>query len=122
MPSWFKQRVRTCVWNGQNTFMFKSKRVDYHTPLKNHAFIISNEEDVANLIFDMHCKIINTHQRLKQNIDIFSEKWINKMTVLRYISNVSINLLMPIGYFSMGYTDESVLPLSIFFTVINNGQ
>ena len=96
--------------------------MECNTPFEYCAFIVSNEDAIAKLIHDMHCKIINTHQRLKQNIDIFSEKWINKMTVLRYISNVSINLLMPIGYFSMGYTDESVLPLSIFFTVINNGQ
>ena len=50
--------------------------VEYNTPFEYHAFIVSNEDAIAKLIHDMYCKIINTHQRLKQNIDIFSEKWI----------------------------------------------
>ena len=41
--------------------------------LKNRAFIVSNEDAAANLIYDMHYKNINTHQRLNENIDIFSE-------------------------------------------------
>ena len=50
--------------------------VEYNTPFKYRAFIVSNEDAIAKLIHDMHCKIINTHQRLNKNIDIFSEKWI----------------------------------------------
>ena len=47
---------------------------EYNTPFKYRAFIVSNEDAIAKLIHDMHCKIINAHQTLNKNIDIFSEK------------------------------------------------
>ena len=48
--------------------------MEYNTPLKCRAFIVSNEDAIiAKFIHDMHCKIINTHLRLNKNIYIFSE-------------------------------------------------
>ena len=73
--------------------------VDYHTPIKNHAFIVLNEEAVANLIYDMHCRIINTHQRLI-NIKIFSEISI-KNRETQEVSTIHSIYILQIFYFSI---------------------
>ena len=51
--------------------------VEYNTPFKYRAFIVSNEDAMEKLKHDMHCKIINKHLRLNKSIHIFSEIWIN---------------------------------------------
>ena len=48
--------------------------MEYNTPFKYRAFIVSNEDAIiAKFIHDMHCKIINKHLRLNKSIHIFSE-------------------------------------------------